>query len=143
MKTAKEFLHSIWFKEPVEGSIKLDDVIEAMELYKDHILKSKLCHRPRFGSELELVEDTLDWYYGCSKWNFPLLLEEQFDFTEESIDKVAKEHCEDCKNWLMIHSGYNKSPDDMDGPWILNDKNQILEMLYESRNKNRRSDPEK
>ena len=36
--TAKEFLHTIWFKEPTSGSIKIEDVIESMDLYNKHKL---------------------------------------------------------------------------------------------------------
>lgn len=43
---AAEFLHTIWFKEPQNGSIKIDDVIEAMEKYAEYKINDFILRMP-------------------------------------------------------------------------------------------------
>ena len=57
--TAKEFVKSIWICEPPPGTIKTEDVFEAMELYHRHKLE-----------EMKEFKNKYLRAYGCqSCWN--------------------------------------------------------------------------
>ena len=48
----EEFLKTIWICEPPKGSLKVEDVIEAMELYAEHFTKNQVIESENDATEI-------------------------------------------------------------------------------------------